>query len=1293
MKYTFNLLFLIVCFALPGYADGGREKYNFNPGWLVYAGDVAGGEQMGLKDSEWKQVTLPYAWNEDDAFRVAIDQLPTGVAWYRKHFRLPASAKGKKIFLEFEGVRFGGEFYINGRRVGLHENGVMACGLDVTDFVKYGGADNVVAVRTDNDWKYKEKSTGQGYQWNDRNFNANYGGIPKNVWLHVTNRLYQTLPLYSNLKTTGTYIYAREIDITRRRAKVFAESEVRNETGKEQKADFRVRIEDRNGQVVKEFSGPQFTIAAGETCQVKAGARVDSLNFWSWGYGYLYDVYTILSVDGKPVDVVKTRTGFRKTAFRDGMVYLNDRVLQMKGYAQRTSNEWPAVGMSVPAWLSDYSNGLIVEGNGNLVRWMHVTPWKQDVESCDRVGLIQAMPAGDAEKDVTGRRWEQRVDLMRDAIIYNRNNPSILFYESGNESISEEHMAEMKAIRDQYDPYGGRAIGSREMLDSKVAEYGGEMLYINKSARHPMWATEYCRDEASRKYWDEWTPPYHKDGDGPLHKGQDASVYNRNQDSYLIETITRWFDYFSQRPGTGKRKSSGGVNIVFSDSNTHFRGEDNYRRSGEVDAMRIPKDAFFAHQVMWDGWVDVENFRTRIMGHWNYTPEVCKDVLVASSGEGVELFLNGESLGLGRRSKHFLFTFPDVKWKAGELVAVSYDKQHKELSRDTLETTGKPVALRLKAMQAPDGFKADGADLALVEVEVVDSAGRRCPVSNAMVKFDLTGPAEWRGGLAKGRADNYILSKELPVEGGVNRVLLRSLTKTGTIMLTAGSEGLRPASLTLKTVPVKVKNGLSEYISGEHQPSRLGRGATPKTPSYRDTRFSVGITGATAGANEEKAVLSYDDNELSEWTNDGKLATGWITYELERDAEIAEICLKLTGWRMRSYPLQILVDDTEVFRGNTEKSLGYITIPVKPVRGRFVTVRLTGKSEDKDAFGGIVEITGTKELDLYKDPKAMEAKGQLRIVEAEFYEKPRVAARPLYRDPVYDGAADPVVIRNRAENRLFMFYTSRRANLKDTKGVDWVHGSPIGIAESTDGGTTWNYRCDARINYAPGHTYWAPDVVEEGGKYHMFLTVVPGVFRDWKHPREIVHLISDNLIDWDFHSKVPLASEKVIDASVVKGPDGKWRMFYNNEADKKSIYYAVSPDLNTWQDQGKILGQRGEGPKVFRWQDKYFLIMDTWQGQAVFSSDDLLHWTAQPERILENPGTGLDDGTPGLHADVVVSGERAYIFYFTHPGKVGADAKKDIYNTRRSSVQVGELKYKDGKISCDRNAEVSVRID
>lgn len=971
--------------AIPLTKGNRRVKYNFNSQWVLKVGDMEGADKADFDDASWTKITLPRAFNEDDAFKVPIEDHTTNIVWYRKHFKLSPNDKGKKVFLEFEGIRFGGDFYLNGKQIAIHENGVMAFGIDISDDVVFGNKENVLAVRIDNSWKYAERATGTTYQWNNINFNANYGGIPKNVFLHITDKVYQTLPLYSNLKTTGTYIYAREINITKKNALIFAESEVKNEHSAAKTVSFEMQIEDMGGHVIKKIKSSPIDVKAGETKTLAVNSLVDDLQFWSWGYGYLYDVYTILYVDNIPVDVVKTRTGFRKTAFRNGMVELNDRILQMKGYAQRTSNEWPSVGMSVPAWLSDFSNRMIVEGNGNLVRWMHVTPWKQDVESCDRVGLIQAMPAGDAEKDVTGRQWEQRVELMRDAIIYNRNNPSILFYESGNESISEDHMAEMKTVRDLYDPYGGRAIGSREMLDSKIAEYGGEMLYINKSARIPMWATEYSRDEALRKYWDEFSPPYHKDGDGPLHKGKDASDYNRNQDSFAKEAVIRWFDYFRVRPGTGKRVSSGGTNIIFSDSNTHYRGAENYRRSGEVDAMRIPKDAFYAHRVMWDGWVDVENHRTHIVGHWNYTPQTIKDVLVVSSGDQVELFINGQSKGMGEKSSQFLFTFKDIKWQAGKIEAISRSNNKIELSRSEIKTAGEPFALKMKVMNAPDGFNADGADLALIEVETVDKDGNRCPTSEALASFTLSGPAEWRGGIAQGK-DNYILSKELPLESGVNRVLIRSTNNAGRLTLTASAEGLKPATVSFESVPFKQKDGLAEYISGEHQPSYTERGQTPVGASFTPTRQSIDIVAVTAGSNEDKANLSYDDNELSEWTNDGNIRTGWIKYELERDATISEIELKLTGWRMRSYPIIITVDDVEIYKGDTEKSLGYISIPIKPTKGRFVKIQLMGQSTDEDAFGGIVEVTGTKELDLYKDPNALDAKGQLRIVEAEVYE-------------------------------------------------------------------------------------------------------------------------------------------------------------------------------------------------------------------------------------------------------------------------------------------------------------------
>ncbi len=993
MRYILISLFIFM--ALGHIHAAEREKYNFNSDWKLKVGDIVQAEEMDYSDAEWKSVTLPHAFNEDEAFKLNIKDLTDTIVWYRKHFRLPADAKGRKVFIEFEGARQGIDLYVNGHLVGQHENGVMAFGFDLTAFVK-PGKENVIAARIDNNWDYAEKATGVKYQWSNRNFNANYGGLPKNVWLYVTDKLYQTLPLYSNLQTTGVYIYAEDIQVRARKARIHAESEVKNETKKSQTVGYLVELFDRDGKLVKSFCGEEKKINPGEKIVLSAESEVEGLHFWSWGYGYLYTVKTALCIEGKKTDEVITRTGFRKTRFADGKVWLNDRVIQLKGFAQRTSNEWPAVGMSVPAWLSDYSNGLMVKANANLVRWMHVTPWKQDVESCDRVGLIQAMPAGDAEKDCKGRQWEQRKLVMRDAIIYNRNNPSILFYECGNESISREHMLEMKKIRDEFDYHGGRAIGSREMLDIRDAEYGGEMLYINKSAHHPMWAMEYCRDEGLRKYWDNYSYPYHKDGEGnsayhsaatgKTKKQADASVYNRNQDSFTIENVIRWFDYWRERPGTGKRVSSGGAKIIFSDTNTHFRGVENYRRSGDTDPMRIPKDSYFAHQVMWDGWVDTENPRLHIVGHWNYEPGVVKPVYVVSNTDSVALFLNGKPMGQAQRDCHFLFTFDKIAFTPGVLEAVGYN-DGKEAARMQLRTAGRPAKLKLAAIQHPKGWKADGADLVLLQVEVADAEGNRCPLANNLIHFMVEGPAEWRGGIAQG-SDNYILSEKLPVECGVNRALLRSSVTAGKVVVRAEAEGLASASLELVSSPVEVQNGLSTYIPGDDLEGSLDRGETPLSPSYIDRAVDVAVLSAEAGINTEEACKSWDDNELSEWKNDGKASTAWIKYHLERIARVDEVCMKLTGWRMRSYPLEIYAGDELIWSGETEKSLGYVHLKVKPVPASEITIRLKGSSKEDDAFGQIVEVAApvANELDLFKAKDGDKTNHELRIVEVEFKE-------------------------------------------------------------------------------------------------------------------------------------------------------------------------------------------------------------------------------------------------------------------------------------------------------------------
>lgn len=303
-----------------------------------------------------------------------------------------------------------------------------------------------------------------------------------------------------------------------------------------------------------------------------------------------------------------------------------------------------------------------------------------------------------------------------------------------------------------------------------------------------------------------------------------------------------------------------------------------------------------------------------------------------------------------------------------------------------------------------------------------------------------------------------------------------------------------------------------------------------------------------------------------------------------------------------------------------------------------------------------------------------------------------VASKPAFRDPIFDGAADPVIVRNEQLQCLTMFYTNRRANIGTINGVDWVHGTRIGMANSFDGGNTWKYVGTANIEYGnDSTTFWAPDIVKQANMYHMFVTVVDGIFNTWKQQRHIVHFTSTDLQKWTFHSQLQLASEKVIDAGLFHDKN-RWLMFYNNESAGKSIYCAESSDLNTWNDLGPMVTDRGcEGPKVFYWKNRYFMIVDNWAGLVVYQSQDLKSWKRQKNNILAQAGIGNDDGVMGGHCDVVVNGDRAYIYYFTHPGRTpGADANTVDY--RRSSIQVAELQIDGGQVVCYRDKSTIVRL-
>lgn len=297
----------------------------------------------------------------------------------------------------------------------------------------------------------------------------------------------------------------------------------------------------------------------------------------------------------------------------------------------------------------------------------------------------------------------------------------------------------------------------------------------------------------------------------------------------------------------------------------------------------------------------------------------------------------------------------------------------------------------------------------------------------------------------------------------------------------------------------------------------------------------------------------------------------------------------------------------------------------------------------------------------------------------------KIPPAPLFHDPVYNGAADAVAVWNRQEKSWWMFYTNRRANVPGLKGVSWVHGTDIGIAASRDGGRTWTYRGIAKgLDYKPGrNTWWAPDVVYDGGRYHMFVVFIEGVPASWAGERHILHYTSANLLNWEFKSEVALSSRRVIDACLQKLPGGSWRMWYKDEADKSHIWAADSPDLNDWKVKGPVLTNFGqEGPFVFKWQGVYWMITDSWRGQSVYRSADCEKWTPQRRRILEQPGKRPEDGVKGGHASVMVQGDEAYVVYFVHYDRRPGQSDQE---GRPSALQVARLAVKDGELVSDRD--------
>ena len=900
-------------------------------------------------DSDWSLVSVPHPVNAHDMFNDhAVDpgemDFRRDMMFYRKRFTMPdgAAAKGKS-FLTFETVRQTIYVWVNGEFAGYYEAGIAPTAYDVSALIKPG--ENVVCVATDNTAMRGSKlfaketipdgshepgdMSGQSWQWNTTDFNEVQGGLVGNVKLVTKpSRVYLTLPYYNNLKTVGTYITASAFDFEKATAKISVAAQVRNESGLPVKCAVSFKVADAaTGKVVAAAKGAARDVpAAGDAGAVfKTALEKDVYNsspaptglhqpqnvvisesclgkglvFWSPETPHLYDVTVSLSVDGRVVDSETIRTGFREVTFNaaEGGLKINGKNVWLPGYAQRSTDEWAAIGIP-PQWLQDYDAALIRKSNANFIRWMHVAPKPAPVRACDKFGVVNAAPAGDKEGDTHGRSWAQRTEAMRDVMIYFRNSPSVVFWEAGNNKISAAHMKEMVKLRKLIDPDGYRFMGCRTISDQDEvaeAEYVGTMLHRHEDPAFasmtalgkfmPIMETEYARQESPRRSWDDFTPPDYDYRGKFLNGGKKEAgfdVYDQTQEDFALSTAKEYAQFYSSRNSGNRAKTyTCCAALCWTDSNQHGRNSfsENCRSSGRVDAVRLPKENFNVYRVM-----QSEDPAVMLVGHWSYPklaadnymyPEktfnghymeetgkmlqrdpLHKKVYAIGSAHcaSVELLVNGKSKGVCSAPKDiFVYEFPDIDiTESGVAEVVARDRDGKVIARDRVATFTGKGEIRSAVRTGPKGWQADGADLAMVDFALVDENGTVHPFASDKITFTLSGDAKFMGGWNSGTfGETSPIGKDfVNLECGTARVFVKAGRLPGKVVLAWSCANGQRGTVNLETVAVAEKGGILASPQQEFPANAKTFARKTNAPAFQD------LTGGNAGAASYKIFVN-----------------------------------------------------------------------------------------------------------------------------------------------------------------------------------------------------------------------------------------------------------------------------------------------------------------------------------------------------------------------------------------------------------------------------------------------------
>ena len=780
-----------------------RAIQDFDSNWKFYLGNADDAKDISFNDASWRSLTLPHDWSIELPFDSTSPTgngggaLRGGIGWYRKAFSLPALPQGKHVFIDFDGVYMNSEVFINGHSLGVRPNGYISFRYELTPYLKSGNEKNIIAVKVSN-----------APQPNSRWYSGS--GIYRNVWLVTTNDVF--------IDHWGTYVTTPKVND--QEAMVTINTSVTNASKGSQNISLTTIIYDAANKEIAKQSANNF-IKDGNMFPQQF--NVSDPHLWSLEDPYLYKAVTQIKEGTKTVDEYTTKFGIRYFNFDvDKGFSLNGKSFKIIGVCDHHDLGCLGTAVNTRALQRQLE---ILKGMGiNGIRTSHNPPAPELLDLCDKMGFIvmdEAFDMWKKEKNPYDYHlyWDQwhKKDL-EDQLMRDRNHPSVFIWSIGNEipeqwggkngedtsgrSIARElasivHALDTtrpitSALDHPDDPnneiYKSGALDlvgfnyHHKLFKDFPKNYPGKKFIGTESVSALQTRGHYDMPSDSIRRWPErWDKPFHEgNADLTCSAYENCSApWGSTHEETLKELLK--YDFASGMfIWTGFDYIGEPTPYPFPARSSYF---------GIVDLAGFPKDSYYLYQSLF-----TDKDVLHIFPHWNWKPGQTIDVWAYyNHADEVELFLNGKSLGVKKKTGDDLHVMWRVTYQPGTLKAVSR-KNGKVVLTKEIKTAGAPAKIIVNADRS--NIKADGKDLSFVTVTVVDKDGNMVPDAGNLIKFSISGNGFIAGTDNGCETDlTSFKSTERKAFNGLALAVIQSNSKAGAIKLTATSEGLSSSTI------------------------------------------------------------------------------------------------------------------------------------------------------------------------------------------------------------------------------------------------------------------------------------------------------------------------------------------------------------------------------------------------------------------------------------------------------------------------------------------------------------------